>query len=52
MVMKCVVLEMTLGQASKEVFKGSRNTASGMGKYALMLGLRALAEHYDGKYSR
>ena len=51
MVMKCVVLEQTLGQASREVFGGSRNIASGMGKYALKLGLESLAHHYDHKYA-
>jgi hypothetical protein len=52
MVMKCVALEMTLAEAAKQVFGGSRDMASGMGKYALKLGLQALVEHYDGKYAR
>jgi hypothetical protein len=51
MIYKCLVEETPLHEASQETFKGSRNAASGAGKFALICAIRQLAKHYDGKYS-
>lgn len=52
MIVKCIIDEVLLHEASQQVFGGSRNTAAGAGKYALILGIRALKQHYDRKYTK
>jgi len=46
MIQHCIINENKLIKASCAVFGGSRNHATGMGKFALVCGLRSLADFY------